>query len=157
MLVSEAIKRIRSATHDITEEYTDVECVWSLNTAVHEISAALIAGRSPFMVNSGTFADGDSIPSGFFRTAGSYPIRITGSKIKFLNDSTTMAIRYFAMPTEVTGINDDDKMPFDIEPLNELAIRIAVKQLSDENEFDISQDSAIQQELQSVLQQGLAG
>ena len=68
-----------------------------------------------------------------------------------------MTIRYFAMPTEVTGINDDDKMPFDIEPLNELAIRIAVKQLSDENEFDISQDSAIQQELQSVLQQGLAG
>lgn len=157
MKTREAVNRMRSATHDITEEYTDVECVWYLNTAIHTIAAQLIAGNSPSIVKEGTFHNGDTLPKEYYRSAGGYPIKVTGRKLKFLTDSEELTIRYFYMPEEVTLMDEAEDLPFDIEALNELAVRIAVILASNENEFDVSQDTNIQQMIQQALTAGLVG
>lgn len=154
MLVKEAIRRIRSAAHDVTEEYDDAECVFAINIAAHELAATLIAGHYPGLLEEGDFHDGDAVPEGFFKTAGLYPVRITGGTVRMLAGQAVQHLRYYVMPVEVTR---DDAMPFRLGLLNGLAIKIAVKMLSDENEFDISQDTGIQQEIQQALSSGWAG
>lgn len=150
MLVTEAIKRIRSATHDESVEYDNEECVFALNTACHEIATLLIFGRIPIMVKEDTVSDGDSLPERFFRTAGTYPMKVTGNIINLLDGRKSLKIRYFCMPREITG-TDKENMPFDQYILNSIAIKIAVKMLLNENEFDISQDQAIQQEIMQAV------
>lgn len=156
MLVTQAIERIRSATHDESLEYNNEECVFALNTAAHEIAALLIAGRAPILVREEVIHDGDRLPPGFYKTAGTYPVRVTGQTINFLDDVDSMRVRYFFMPKELTGDNDDT-MPFDLSLLNSLTIKIAVKMLLNENEFDITQDQAIQQEIMQAVQAGWQG
>lgn len=155
MLVSDAIRRIRSAMHDITEEYTDVECVNYLNEAAHKIASVLIASASPFVVQTVTLHTGDTLPEGFFRTCGSYPIRVTGSTVELLTDADSLAVRYFSMPSAVTAMKEDETMPFAQEPLNEECVRLAVIYAANENEFDATQDAAIVQSIQAAVGQGL--
>lgn len=154
MQVKEAIRRIRSAAHDVTEEYDDADCVFAINLAVHELATTLIAGHYPGLIEEGDFRDGDVVPEGFFKTAGLYPVRVTGGTVHMLGGQDVQHLRYYVLPKDVAlgGV-----MPFRLGLLNGLAIKIAVKMLSDENEFDISQDTGIQQEIQQALSSGWAG
>lgn len=156
MLVSKAIEMMRASMHDVTEDYDDEECLLALNTAAHEIASLLISGRAPILAKEKEFVDGEELPDGFFRTAGTYPVKITGNTINFLHDDESMLIRYFAMPPEMT-LDEDAYMPFELSLLNSLTLKIAVKMLLNENEFDISQDQAIQQEIMQALQAGWNG
>lgn len=156
MLVTKAIERIRSATHDESYEYSNEECVFALNTAAHEIAALLIAGLAPIMAKEEVFSDGQTLPEGFFRTAGTYPLKVTGQTVNFIDGSKKMKIRYFFMPKEMTGA-EQEEMPFDMEFLNGITLKVAVKMLLNENEFDITQDQAIQQELMTAVQSGWQG
>lgn len=156
MLVTKAIERIRSATHDESYEYSNEECVFALNTAAHEIAALLISGRAPILAREDVFTDGMALPEGFFRTAGTYPMKVTGQNIHFIDGSEKMKVRYFFMPKELTGV-EKEAMPFEMEFLNGIAIKVAVKLLLNENEFDITQDQAIQQELMTAVQSGWQG
>ena len=153
MLVTKAIEFMRKNMHDESPDYDNEECVFALNMAIHEIAALLIAGRAPIMVKEETVTNGGSLPEGFFKTAGTYPIRITGNTINFLDDDEFMKIRYFFLPKEITGVGGEN-MPFVLDLLNGLAIKVAGKMLLNENEFDISQDQAIQQEITQAIQAG---
>lgn len=156
MLVSKAIEMIRMATHDESLEYSNEECLFALNTAAHEIAAILIGGRVPILVREEVVEDGSPLPDGFFRTAGTYPIKVTGNTMKFLTDDKSMKVRYFFMPTEMTGA-DKETLPFALSVLNALVVKVAVKMLLNENEFDITQDQAIQQEIMQAVQAGWNG
>lgn len=156
MLVSDAIDRIRLATHDITEEYTDYECVNYLNEAVHQIASTLMGGASPFMVKTTTLKTGDTLPVGFCRTCGTFPFRITGGKVELLTDAEELPVRYFSQPELLTGATGE-AMPFDQEQLNELAVRLAVIYASNENEFDVTQDTNIMQMIAQATQKGFSG
>ena len=79
MQVLEAINRMKASMHDVSNEYDDAACIFALNTAVHELAALLIAAHYPDLIEEKDFMDGDMVPEGFFRTCGSYPIRVTGS------------------------------------------------------------------------------
>jgi hypothetical protein len=96
------------------------------------------------------------LPEGFFRTAGTYPMKVTGQTVHFLDGDEQMKVRYFFMPKEMTGA-DGEEMPFALSILNGLTIKVAVKMLLNENEFDISQDQAIQQELMTAVQSAWQG
>ena len=43
MKTSKAVDAIKSAGHDISDEYSRAECIDFLNTAIHEVSGLLIA------------------------------------------------------------------------------------------------------------------
>ena len=94
------------------------------------------------------------MPEGFFKPAGLYPVRVTGGMVHMLSGQDVQHLRYYVLPKDVVlgGV-----MPFRLSLLNRLTLKIAAKMLSDENEFDISQDTGIQTEIQQALASGWAG
>lgn len=151
MQVLEAINRMKASMHDVSNEYDDAACIFALNTAVHELAALLIAAHYPDLIEEKDFMDGDMVPEGFFRTCGSYPIRVTGSAIHFFAGVEKLHVRYYKMPADMARTST---LPFRLSILNSLAIKIAIKILLNDNEFDISQDSSIQSEIAQALQAG---
>lgn len=61
-------------------------------------------------------------------------------------------VRYYKMPADMARTST---LPFRLSILNSLAIKIAIKILLNDNEFDISQDSSIQSEIAQALQAGV--
>lgn len=151
MQVLEAINRMKASMHDVSNEYDDAACIFALNTAVHELAALLIAAHYPDLIEEKDFMDGDMVPEGFFRTCGLYPIRVTGGAIHFLPGVEKLHVRYYKMPADMARTST---LPFRLSILNSLAIKIAIKILLNDNEFDISQDSSIQSEITQALQAG---
>lgn len=151
MQVLEAINRMKASMHDVSNEYDDAACIFALNTAVHELAALLIAAHYPDLIEEKDFMDGDMVPEGFFRTCGLYPIRVTGGAIHFLAGMEKLHVRYYKMPADMARTST---LPFRLSILNSLAIKIAIKILLNDNEFDISQDSSIQSEITQALQAG---
>lgn len=151
MQVTEAINRMRASMHDVSNEYDDAACIFALNTAVHDLTALLVAAHYPDLIEEKDLAEGDTVPDGFFRTCGLYPIRVTGSTVHLLTGSEKIHIRYYKMPADVARTSS---LPFRLSILNSLAIKIAIKILLNDNEFDISQDSSIQSEITQALQAG---
>lgn len=151
MQVAEAISRMRASMHDVSQEYDDLECIFALNMAIHDLTGLLVAARYPDIIAEADLAEGDNVPDEFFRTCGTYPMRITGGKVHLLTSGDKLHVRYYTMPADVTRTGS---LPFRLSILNSLAIKIAIKILLNENEYDISQDTSIQSEITQALQLG---
>lgn len=153
MQVTEAISRIRASAHDITDEYDDMECVFALNTAAYQIASLLISEHYAGLLAEKDFEEGEALPDNFFKPAGLYPIRMTGRTIHLLCVGP-LHVRYYAMPDEIVR---GGMMPFRLNLLNNLTVKVALKMLLNEDEFDISQDSGIQNEIMQAIQTGTTG
>lgn len=157
MLVNAAIQRIKSATHDISDEYSTNDCVNFLNNAIQQIASLLISAKYPNIVKEITLLDGETLPSNFMNTCGTYPIRITDNKATLLDDLTSIRFRYFATPDRLTGESDTEQLPFDHDGLNEAVVQVAILLAKNENEYDITSDSALYQQLQASIAAGMLG
>ena len=155
MKTQTAIAKIKAAGHDISDEYSTDECIGFLNTSIQEIANLLIAGKSPQMVKQVTIHNLESLPAGYVVSAGSYPIRITGQTITFLNDDTEIRFRYFAAPDQILDVTGT--LPFVHDAINDVVVRAAVLIALNENEYDISQDKALVDEMKQAIAQGMAG
>ena len=62
--------------------------------------------------------------------------------------------RYFATKKQIEDIVED--MPFRHEQLNDVAVKSAVLLALNQNEYDISQDKALVDEIKQVIAQGMA-
>lgn len=156
MRVEDAVARLKTATHDISDEYTTEECLGFLNTAIQQVCYQLIAGRSPQMVKQVTVHNLEFLPSDFVRPAGTYPVKLTGQLIEFLDeDMAELKVRYFATKEPLTGIEGD--MPFIHEEINDVAVKVATLIALNQNEYDVTQDKAILDELRQVIAAGIAG
>ena len=56
--VSEAVKRIREAVHDISEEYSDEKCVEFLNTAIQQVSSLLVSSSWSMLLREAKVKNG---------------------------------------------------------------------------------------------------
>lgn len=156
MKVSDAVARIKAAGHDISDEYTTEECLGFLNTATQELSHMLIAGKSPLMTKDILLHDNESVPVDCAAPCGNYPMRVTGSVVQFFDDApANMHFRYFATKPQIADITDS--MPFLYEPLNDLTVRTAVLFALNQNEYDITQDKALNDELRQMITAGMGG
>lgn len=154
MKIEKAIAALKDATHDISDEYTTDECLGFLNTSIQQVSHLLIAGNSPQMVLEIKIHDLEDLPSDYVKSAGTYPIRITGQRIKFLDEAMDyIRFRYFATKPQLEGITGD--MPFIHEHLNDVAVKGAVLLALNQNEYDIQQDKALVDEIKQVIAQGM--
>ena len=154
MKVETAIATLKDATHDISDEYTTDECLGFLNTSIQQISHLLIAGKSPQMVMEIKIHNLEDLPTEYIKSAGTYPIRITGQRIKFLDEAMEyIRFRYFATKPQLTSSSDD--MPFIHEHLNDVAVKGAVLLALNQNEYDIQQDKALVDEIKQVIAQGM--
>lgn len=155
MKTKQAIASIKAAGHDISEEYQTAECLEFLNTAIGEVSGLLIAASSPTMVHEAMIHDGESLPARYVRSAGQYPIRVTGGQISFLFPSAdAIRFRYFATPPLL--MDDSGEIPLPHDSLADYAVKVAVLLALNRDEYDISQDKALYDELRQIIM-GAAG
>lgn len=156
MEVKDAIYKLRFLLHDVSGEHADDKCIILLNTASHQTALLLIDMGSALMLHDTTIKDGNPLPAYFVRTAGTYPIRITGTTINFLDDDVEeMAMRYFATVPPIKTYYDT--MPFENDVLNDWVVRLASLLAANRNEFDISQDKALMAEFQQAAQTAMMG
>lgn len=155
MEVKDAIYRLRFLLHDVSGEHADDKCIILLNTAIHQTSLLLIDMGSALMLHDTVIRNGDMLPERFVRTAGGFPIKITGNRIEILDDVEEMPLRYFA--TEAPVKTYLDTMPFANEVLNDWCVRLASLYAMNRNEFDISQDKALMAEFQQAAQTAMMG
>ena len=154
MKTKDAVKAIKAAGHDISDEYSLEECLGFLNTAIHEVSGLLIAAHAPMMVAEITLHDGESVPARYVRAAGQYPLRITGQTVRFLKRSMQeIRFRYFA--TSALLESDGGDLPFPHEALNDYAVKVAVLYALNRNEYDVSQDKALYDEFRQILMEAV--
>ena len=150
MQVKKAVADIKAAGHDISDEYSIEECLGFLNTAINEVSSLLIAARSPMMAAEILLHDDESVPERYVSPAGRYPIRVTGRKLQFI-DRSLSEIRFRYWQTMPLLESDAGEMPFPHEALNDYAVKVAVLLALNRNEYDISQDKALYDELRGLL------
>ena len=147
--VEEAIRRIRAAGHDISDEYSDERCIEFLNNSLQRISALLIQARYPALVEEVVVHDGDTLPKNYVQAAGTYPLRMTAGKAEIVDDSEFVRFRYFATP-QLLG-NSTDEFPYDHDGINEIVVRYAIMLALNENEYDITQDTNLLTDLQNAI------
>lgn len=147
--VEQAIRRIRAAGHDISDEYSDERCIEFLNNSLQRISALLIQARYPAMVEEVVVHDGDTLPKNYVQAAGTYPLRMTAGKAEIVDDSEFVRFRYFATPKLLE--NSTDEFPYDHDAINEIVVRYAIMLALNENEYDITQDTNLLTDLQNAI------
>jgi len=158
MNVSQAISRIKAATHDISDEYSNDRCIEFLNTAIQQIAGLLCAAKWPPMVQEMQLHDGDDLPANYMHSCGTFPIRVTDGSVTFLSSGYGEAIRfrYYASPDFIELVSDT--MPFEgYEQIQEVNVKTAIILALNENEYDIAQDTAIRQELLQAIAAGMSG
>lgn len=156
MQVEKAIAKLKSAGHDISDEYSAEDCIGFLNTAVQEICHQLIAGKSPQMVQEITLHDSESLPPDYIISCGNYPIKVTGQAVTFTDpDIDALRFRYFATKPQIVDAAGD--MPFVHEVLNDITVRLATLFALNQNEYDVSQDKALLDEVRQAVAQGMGG
>lgn len=165
MLVSSAIARIKSAGHDISDEYTTEACLAFLNTAIQRVYGLMVGFGYPPIVKEMDLHEDDSLPHNYMQSCGTYPIRITNNLVHLLDDDIEyVRFRYFANPNVLTiaDLENEDadeehksRMPFDHDAINEVILKGAIQYALNENEYDISQDSSLLQDLQQAIATGM--
>lgn len=153
MKVKTAIARLKSATHDISDEYSTDACLEFINTAIQQVASLLIAARYPVLTREIFIKDGDKLPHNYMGACGTYPIRMTNNEAKIIDGSDSVRFRYFATPDLV---GEDDDIPFDHEAINAVILRTAILLALNENEYDISQDSNIVESLKQAISTGMS-
>ncbi|MGE1061196.1 hypothetical protein NXG27_00900 [Megasphaera paucivorans] len=156
MKVTDAIARIKSSIHDISNEYTDAQYIDFLNTAVQQVSSLLIAARWPAFIKETTVRDGDSLPKNYMCCVGTYPLRMTDGTVKIIDDDyETVPFRYFATPDLIDDTTID--LPFTHSGINDVVVMAATLLAGNDNEMDITQDTSIMQALQQAIASGISG
>lgn len=154
MPIEKAISRIKSAGHDISDEYTNERCLDFLNTAVQQISSLLISAKYPFMINEITVHNGEPLPLNYIKSVGNYPLKVTGGIVQITDDSDSVKFRYWGTPLSLDDTSEH--LPFPNDAINEVIVKLAIMLALNDNEYDISQDSNLTSQLQQAIASGMA-
>lgn len=158
MKVKTAIDQFRLILHDLygNYEYDNYHCLMRLNSAVQLTCNLLVQIGSPLVIQEEEFENGGKLPGNFLKTCGIYPIRRTGNTVEFLDGSDKMVIRYFiTLPKIEKADVEDGDMPFEHDTINDFVVRTAAKYALNRNEFDISQDQNLLNELQNAMAEAM--
>lgn len=158
MKVKTAIDQFRLILHDLygNYEYDNYHCLMRLNSAIQLTCNLLVQINSPLVIEEQEFENGGELPGNFLKTCGIYPIRRTGNTVQFVDGSKKMVIRYYVTYPQIvkTDVENGD-MPFKHDTINDFVVRTACKFALNRNEFDISQDQNILNELQNAAAEAM--
>ena len=149
MKISTAIARIKSAGHDISDEYTNERCLEFINTALQQTSSLLIAGKYPALVKETLVREGDALPKNYITTCCNYPLRMTNNQVELLDDEDAVRFRYWATPEALT--EEDTDLPYPHDAINEVIVKAAIILALNENEYDVTADNSILTALQEAI------
>lgn len=158
MNVREALIQIRHMINDKDElELEEEELLMYLNKAIQYVASYLVQANSTYMVQDMTVStETASLPDNFIKTAGNFPIKITGNTLKWLDYEAghSIKIRFFA----TCGLVDlEDELPFHHDALNQQTVHLASIYALNQIEADISQDKALLDEINAALAQVVGG
>ena len=114
MTVSDFIKILRARLNDEAKKiWTDSELRAYINDAITQLSIELLNAKDMSMITELAIIPGTtSVPDGFLRFAGQYPIYISNGTFCSLSGSTVeTTVRYWAVKTHVQS--NGDNIPFD--------------------------------------------
>ena len=152
MDVTRAVEEVRLKTNDRDGVGMDDQEILSyLNEAIQCICGYMVAAGSPLLVMDLNIEEGGNmeidVPKNFLKFCGTFPVRITGNKIKLL-DEPPIKLRYFASyPT----VEMNDNMPFLHDELNQIAIRLACIYVNNQEELNVQQDQGLLTEIQNSI------
>ncbi len=152
MIVSEALLDIRNRTNDKDEVgMNDSELLSYLNDAIQYVSQHMIGADAPVMVQDLLVEDEETtsipLPKNFIRFCGTFPVKVTGNNITLLV-TPPIKLRYFASyPT----VKINDTMPFQHDQLNQIAVRLAVIYVNNQEELNVQQDQGILTEINNSI------
>lgn len=153
--VSEALNDMRMKLNDTDViAMTDEELITCLNEAIQYVASYLISANSPAMVNDLLIEDEiTNLPGNFVKTAGTFPVRVTGDTIVLLGEPP-LRFRYFAtcQLVDANGV-----MPFSHDALNQVTIKLASIYAGNQLEADVSQDKALLDEINALIAQTVGG
>ena len=158
MNVSDALADIRFKIHDTDViEMTDEELLICLNEAIQYVASYLIGANSPAIVANMTVSEKETtLPVNFVKTAGVFPIVVTGNTMRWLDyeEGQTMKLRYFA---SCEPVFETDEMPFKHDALNQITIKLAAIYAGNQLEAEVSQDKALLDEINAAIAQAAFG
>lgn len=158
MNVSEALADIRFKIHDTDViEMTNEELLICLNEAIQYVASYLIGANSPAIVANMIVSEEETtLPVNFVKTAGVFPIVVTGNTMRWLDyeEGQTMKLRYFASCEPVL---ETDEMPFKHDALNQITIKLAAIYAGNQLEAEVSQDKALLDEINAAIAQAAFG
>lgn len=159
MNLGQAIERIKSATHDVDNEYTKKDCINFLNVAMQQAASLLITGNYPETFRKVLLHNGDYLPKNIIKSAGNYPIAITAGRVEILDsDISEIEFRYFATPDNIPEDAEDYyELPFNNDAINMAIIRQAIILALNQNEYNIQQDNALQSSLMQAISVAMNG
>lgn len=158
MKLSTAIERIRSASHDISNEYKREDIINFINTVTQQAAAMLVTGGYYELIREVELHDGDFAPKNMFKTCGTYPIQITSGQVEFLDDDEVIKYRYFAAPENIPeDASDNTELFFTNDAINEAIVRQATILALNQNEYNVQQDSSIYGSFQQAIIAAMAG
>jgi hypothetical protein len=161
--VTDAIKTVRKRVNDEYESgYSDDVLLGYINDALSYLGSALVSILNPSMIKEIVINEAEIpaesttklIPKNFVKTAGKYPIRITGNTFEIMDGSKQIRIRYFATFDTVTY---DDEFPFANALYDTVVIKLACIYALNQHEFDTAQDQALTEQLNSIIVSMLNG
>lgn len=147
MTISDAIARMKRASHDISGEYTTAECLAFLNEAVQETAVLLSALRYAPLIRETILTSGDPLPSDFLSAVGVHPYRMISGTVQLTDGRGQMTLRYYGAPPLLT---EQDTLPFD-EAICETILLAAVIRALRQNEYDTSAEEAHLANLRNAL------
>lgn len=149
MRLETAIGRIKTAGHDISDEYTKERCIEFLNTALQQTSSLLISAQYPALVKEVLVRNGDRLPQNYMKAAGTYPIRMTAGRAEIVDGSNSVRFRYWATPDLLDELTEE--LPYPHDAINDVVVRAAIILALNENEYDVTQDSNLLTALQNAI------
>ena len=144
MKVSDLIPRIRDKIQDSGIEYTDSDVINYINEAIAYLSNLLISANDPNMVVEQEVKDQDTIPNGFVKFAGLFPLSPANGKFNITNGDASVSARYFCMKPAIALITDT--VPFQDQYSTQLVNRASIIALN-RNEFNVAQDISMDQDI----------
>lgn len=155
MNVEAAVNEVRNKINDRDAIGLDDEELLSyLNEAVQFVCTYLAGANSPLLVCEDIIESTPyTLPSNFVKFAGYFPVKMTGRTLDVF-DNLPLKIRYFCT---YENLEMSSEMPFDNDSLNQVAIKLAGIYANAQQQFDITQDKGLLDEIVKGIAAAVGG
>lgn len=147
MTINEAIARLKRTVRDLSDEYTNADCLAFLNEALQETAVLLASLRYAPLIRETVLTGGDPLPTDFLSPVGTHPYRLTGGKVRLTDGRDTITLRYYSAPPLLTAA---DTLPYSPAICETILCAAAIRALR-QNEYDTSAEEAHLAELRTAL------
>ena len=125
-----------------------------VNEAISWLSNQLISFKDPIMITEDEFTEDTTLPTGFVKFVGQYPIKRTGTGFMLLLDLDSVTAEYWAVKDSIDAFTDTIHFP---DQYKNVLVQYAAIAAINKMGKQIDQDSAMLKQLNDMLTQARQG